>query len=70
MGNCVCSCSFNHPGYRISYDEVVLKEQILLETPRKLGANWMGCLHPIDGEFHPGGRSGRGRAWQILLATS
>ena len=59
MGNCVCSCSFNHAGYVTSYDEVTLKEKVIVESPRKLGANFLGTLHVVpQGHGH---RTGSGK---------
>mmetsp|Transcript_37478 Transcript_37478/g.92728 ORF Transcript_37478/g.92728 Transcript_37478/m.92728 type:complete len:193 (+) Transcript_37478:273-851(+) len=62
MGNCVCSCSFNHAGYSITYDEVLIKEKVILESPRKVGANFLGSVHaagkPSDCKGARGGGGG------------
>lgn len=65
MGNCVCSCSFNHAGYETSYDEVTIKERVILESPRKLGANFLGVLHVVPAAR--GGGGGRHGSGKLLL---
>jgi hypothetical protein len=49
MGNCVCSCSFNHAGYETSYAQVTIKEKVLMESPRKFGANFLGRRCSLPG---------------------
>lgn len=60
MGNCVCSCSFNHSGYETTYDEVTIKEKIIMESPRKLGSNFLGTLRHVPGQ-RSGGQRGNGK---------
>ena len=75
MGNCACSCSFNHGGYSTTYDEVTIKEKVLIESPRKLGANFLGTTHRLPSVEGGGQQRGSGKLlltpgflhfWQVM----